>query len=293
MKRIIRNLFGEREKQEKGLTKEYFSLDMLIKILRLMESYSFDIPIPVEVRTIPNFLDRLSFQIPEGNIRNGYNLSQLINYLEKSNLNDCLSLIELFVMTLFEECSKLQGQYYYNFKNFIIELNNLFAGKKIPFQLRFNDKLSKVYFERIDSPLEEVNKNKVYELINKSEFSEVNEYFTGCLINLTKKGYLDCIEQAYLTLEKYLKIKVNNHKIDAPKAFAEFKKKFNVKRGIFEIHRDKIKNKINLIYSIRRKIKSHSSEELFDRKDFLEETARFQLNEVMNLIILLNSFKEK
>ena len=80
---------------------------------------------------------------------------------------------------------------------------------------------------------------------------------------------------------------------EAAEHYKEFKKKFSFSnKCIFSIRNDIIKNKISVIYSIRSVIKSHSDNETFDRSKFLAETARFQLNEVMNTIILLDNLSQ-
>ncbi len=294
MMRILKSLFNDRKIKEKGLTKDFFSEDIISKMLRLMDQYSFNIDEYFnKVNTVANFLDRLSFQIPEEDLKNSYELMQLKNYLKKSNLSDGLSLIELFATTLFEECFSFTPQNINNINNFMKELNNLFSVYKIPFQLIYKKESSKFFMDRINSPKEEENKKKIYEIIDSLNSSEVNEHFTNSLVNFAKRKYPESIEEAYLSLEKYLKIKINNHRKDVLKSYIEFKKLFNIERGLFKIHNQKIKERIDFVYTVRSDIKSHSDKELFDREDFLEETARFQLNEVMNLIILLNSFKKK
>ena len=84
-------------------------------------------------------------------------------------------------------------------------------------------------------------------------------------------------------MEKYLKFKTGNHKIDAIKNFPEFQKKYPFKeRGIFSLRPNIIKDKISLIYSIRSELKSHSDKETFDTNQFLEETARFLKQKSIN-----------
>jgi len=106
MERIIRGLFHERTKQEEGKTIEFFNDDSISKILRLMSQYSFkeNVVLKGNVDTVENFLNRLSYQLPEGTIQNIYNLTGLKNYLLKSNLNEFLSTIELFLLTIKDEC---------------------------------------------------------------------------------------------------------------------------------------------------------------------------------------------
>lgn len=293
MKRIIRGLFNERTKQEEGKTAEFFNVDSLSKILRLMKQYSFDenVVLRGRVNTVENFLNRLSYLLPDDDLTKVYDINGLKTYLLKSNLNEFLSTIELFILTVKDECNYYFYDHYDILNVFITEFNNLLAIRTIPFRIEITD--NKIFIERINSIQEEENKNKVRTLLNGSEFNEADEHFTNSLVNFAKRNYSESIEEAYLSLEKYLKIRIENHKLDAPDAYAEFKKKFDVERGIFKVHHQKIKERIDFIYTIRSEIKSHSDKKTFDRTDFLEETARFQINEVMNLIILLNSFKKK
>ena len=218
----------------------------------------------------------------------------MVEFFKKSSsLNDFLSTIELFTKTLYEECADLSLHNYPHIFNFIQEFNDLLAIKTIPFRIEHNEKSGKIFIDRINSPLEEKNKREVYSVLQDDNLKEADVHFTDSLIHFAKKKYPESMEEAYLALEKYLKIKVENHKLDAPKAFSEFKKNFNIERGIFKAHNQKISDRIDFVYTIRSEIKSHSDKKTFDRKDFQEETARFQLNEVMNLIILLDSFNER
>lgn len=295
MKRVIRGLFEERDKKEEGETISFFDEDSLHKIIRLMNQYSIDENVVwanKTVKTIPNFLDRLSYQVSHDAIKNYYELSQLIKIFMKSSLNDFLSSVELFVQTLYEECVDLGIRNYTNPYLFVQEFNDLLALKTIPFRIGMTEN-GKIFIDRINSKVEEENKQIVYKILEGEEFAEANEHFTNGLIHFAKRNYPNSIGEAYLTLEKYLKIKVNNHNLDVNKAFIEFKKMFNLERGIFKTHEQKIKDKIGFVYTIRSELKSHSDKKTFDRKDFLEETSRFQLNEVMSLVILLNNFEEK
>lgn len=293
MKKVIRGLFGERQNIQEGKTTKFFSSDNLSKIIRLMLTYSIDedVPFQVPIRSTPLFLERLSYHLSEGKIKNFYDLSQLHIYFFGSNLNDFLSTIELFIQTLKEICDNNFNHNYSYLNNFILEFNNLLALKTIPFRIEIIK--DKIFIDRINSPKEEENKRKVYGIISSPDFLEVNKHFTNSLINFAKRKYPESIEESYLSLEKYLKIKTNNHKLAVLKSYAEFRKLFNIERGLFKIHKEKIKDRISFVYTIRSEIKSHSDKKVFDREDFLEETARFQLNEIMNLIILLNSFKKK
>lgn len=297
MRRIVRGLFEERSKKEEGKTSEFFDEDSLSKIVRLMQQYSIDENVVWKsktVKTIPNFLDRLAYQLPNGSIKDYYDLSQLISLFKKSlSLNDFLSTIELFTQTLYEECADLSMQSYPHFYIFMQEFNDLLAIKTIPFRIEYNEKLGKIFIDRINSSLEEKNKRSVYVILRDDTFREADTHFTNSLIHFAKRKYPESMEEAYLTLEKYFKIKVENHKLEVNKSYLEFKKKFNIERGIFKAHSQKISDRVDFVYTIRSELKSHSDKKTFDREDFQEETARFQLNEVMNLIILLDSFKKK
>lgn len=294
MKRVVRGLFEERPSKEEGKTNDFFDEDALHKIIKLMNQYSIDEHVVWAGRTVktrPNFLDRLSYQLPHGSIKNDYELFQLVEFFKKSNLNIFLSSIELFAQTLYEECAGLSTHSFPHFGLFVDEFNNLLALKTIPFRIEISN--DKIFIDRINSPFEEKNKREVVSILKSEEFGESEAHFTNSLINFAKRKYPECVEEAYLTLEKFLKIKVNNHKLDAPDTYSEFKKKYQTERGIFKIHHQKIKERIDFIYTIRSEIKSHSDKKTFDRGDFLEETSRFQLNEVMNVILLLNSFNLK
>ncbi|MCH7568708.1 MAG: hypothetical protein IIA87_04780 [Nanoarchaeota archaeon] len=293
MERIIRGLFGERGHIHKGRTKDFFSSDNISKVIRLMTLYSINenVPLQGQIISTPLFLERLSYHLPEGKISLFGEINQLHNYFLNSDLNDFISTTELFIQTIKEICEENLNNNYGHLNGFILEFNSLLALKTIPFRVEVIK--NKIFVDRINSPKEEENKKKIYEIISSSDFLDANNHFTNSLINFAKKDYPESMEEAYLALEKYLKIKVGNSILDAPKAYAQFRKLFNVERGIFKNHSDKIKNKIDFIYTIRSEIKSHSDKETFDRKDFLEETARFQLNEVMALIILLDDFKKK
>ena len=296
MRAIIRGLFGERTKKYKEtIAVDYFSKDLILKILQLMDRYNISYePLSLSMNnqkiTVVNlFLNRLSFLIKTGIINNEYDLNQLYDHLTNSNLNHFFLVIELYAKTLFEISEKDGNMDAYFI--FIEEFNNLIAYNKVQFKLVFDENLNRAHIEQINSEREEENKKTIYGLIKNEP--KVNEHFTKALDEYAKREFKDSIENAYLTLEKYLKIKTGNHKLDAQRNFPEFQKKYPFKKsGIFSTRPNIVKDKISLIYSIRSELKSHSDKEIFDTNEFLEETARFQLNEVMTCIILLGELSK-
>jgi len=287
MRLIIRNLFGERTKKYKEIrTKDRFSDDILVKILLLMNKYDTYSNLN---RVVPSFLERLSYLIPAGIIKNYNNLGQIGVYLSNSTMSEFFSVIELYSNTLFEIASQSS---YRNYYEFIEDFNGLLAYNKIGFRLVFDEKTRKTYVEPVFSEKEEENKEIVYNLIKNDE--KINKYFTDSLNFFAKREFKDSIENAYLTLEKYLKSKTGDHQLDALKNFEQFHKKYISKdKGIFSVRLDIIEKLISYIYTIRSEIKSHSDKENFDTNQFLEETARFQLNEVMAYLILLEEMSKQ
>jgi len=286
MKLIIRNLFGERTKKYKEIkTGDRFTYDIVVKILMLMNRYnasnSFN-------SVVPSFLERLSYLFPVGIIKNYDDLRQISNYLFRSTMDEFFSAIELYSDILFE-IEKLRYRIYCDF---IEDFNNLLAYNKIGFKLVFDEKAQKTFVEPIFTEKEEENKEIVYNLIKNDE--KINKYFTDSLNLFAKREFKDSIENAYLTLEKYLKSKTGNQQLDALKNIEIFQKKYISKdKGIFSVRPDIIKKLISDIYTIRSEIKSHSDKENFDTNQLLEETARFQLNEVMTCIILLEEMSKQ
>jgi len=286
MKLIIRNLFGERTKKYKEIkTGDRFTYDIVVKILMLMNRYnasnSFN-------SVVPSFLERLSYLFPVGIIKNYDDLRQISNYLFRSTMDEFFSAIELYSDILFE-IEKLRYRIYCDF---IEDFNNLLAYNKIGFKLVFDEKAQKTFVEPIFTEKEEENKEIVYNLIKNDE--KINKYFTDSLNLFAKREFKDSIENAYLTLEKYLKSKTGNQQLDALKNIEIFQKKYISKdKGIFSVRPDIIKKLISDIYTIRSEIKSHSDKENFDTNQLLEETARFQLNEVMTCIMLLEEMSKQ
>lgn len=291
MRAIIRKLLGERTgKYKSDKANKVFSPDISTKILRLFNKYNanngsrFELGFEPKIATIPLFLERLSFHIPEGTINNLHDLSPLVKFLFNCDLSKYLDVLELHAHTLFEISSRLnQSQY---FGEYIVEFNNLMAVYGIPFNLVFNEKLNQTHIEEINSEMEEKNKKAVYTIIEGNP--KINEYFTNALNKYAKKEFPESIDLFYLTLEQYLKEKTGNSKLDASKNYAEFRKKYSKNyKGIFKVRTKIIEDKIDTIYGIRSEIKAHSPKGTFNTDEFLEETARFQLNEVMTCIILL------
>lgn len=305
MRLIPRGLFKERKDNTRS-EKDYFSQDIRTKILMLFNDFDL------------NQLDTSSVAVLGGSYRNDClelmksKLKYLvdikyINNFEKfflcCSINDLFSCVELYTECMQEiierykrhQSSKPFLMRSYDISNILItfvkSFNDLLDYHKIPYQFAYNKVIDKLFIEKKFNEIEEENKEKIYELIKNEP--KINEYFTQSLGNYAKREFKDSIENAYLTLEKYLKFKTENHKLDAVKNLPEFQKKYPFKeRGIFSIRPNIIKDKISLIYSIRSELKSHSDKETFDTNQFLEETARFQLNEVMTCIILLEELSK-
>ncbi len=289
MRLIIRNLFGERTGKYREIkTKDYFPENIIVKILMLMNKFNAENRF---VSVVFSFLERLSYLIPVGIIRNYNDLRQIADYLSNSTVDEFFSAIELYSDTLLEivgQSDPFRKDYY----EFIKDFNDLLAYNKVRFKLVFDAQTQKIYVEPVFSEKEEENKEIIYSLIKNDE--KINKYFTDSLNFFAKRGFKDSIENAYLTLEKYLKSKTGNQQLDALKNFEIFQKKYISKdKGIFFVRPDIMKKLIGDIYAIRSEIKSHSDKENFDTNQFLEETARFQLNEVMACIILLEEMSKQ
>lgn len=290
MRAIVRKLFGERtQKYKNEKANGIFSRDISIKILQLIAKYNVSNESPFhlyesKIATVPIFLERLSYHVPSGIIGNSWDLNQIVDFLSNCDLSKYLDILELHINTLFEVCSRLNGTKYCFV--YLEEFNNLMGLYEIPFKLVFNEELSRAHIEKIESEVEEENKQLIYSITK--HYPKVNEYFTNAISEQAKNNYPESIDNAYLTLEQYLKNKTGNQKLDANKNYSEFRKKFSKNyKGIFKVRDKIIESKINTIYDIRSEIKAHSPKGTFDTTEFLEETARFQLNEVMTCIILL------
>lgn len=296
MKFIERGLFSERkEKVVNNNIYSYFSDDLIQKILVLMRANNYsDEPFPSVYRPGNRVLDllcaKIVFLLPFDKFSAG-GPDQIIDNIYKYILKHkelifFIDVIELYCRCLFE-ITKNQQYYYFNFLG---DLNSLLELNNCKFYVT-NEGYSPKMLSK-DSPIEEHNKAQVYVLLRDDKFEKVNEHFNKSLIEYSRKtneSLKESIEQSCLALEKYLKIINNNQNLDAPHTFTELKKKSSTQfRGIFRIYPDLVGKKIDDIYTIRSKIKSHSSEDKFDENEFLDETARFQINEVMNCILLIN-----
>src|SRR3989338_10124094 len=304
MKLIPRGLFKER-KDSTDAEKDLFSQDIRTKILMLFNDFDL------------NHLDTSSVAVLGGSYQNDcLNLMKsklkylidisYINDFEKfflrCSINELFSCVELYVNCMQDIIGRYEQHRMESFRirsydtnnlifSFVKAFNDLLDYHKISYQFTYNEAINKLFIEKKFNEVEEENKEKIYELIKNEP--KINEHFTQSLGDYAKRKFEDSIENAYLTLEKYLKFKTGNHKLDAEDNYKEFQKKFSFSnKGIFSIRNDILKNKISVIYSIRSEIKSHSDKETFDRSKFLAETARFQLNEVMNMIILLEDLSK-
>ena len=305
MRLIPRGLFKER-KDNTHSEKDYFNQDIRTKILMLFNDFDL------------NHLDTSSVAVLGGNYQNDClnlmksklkylidvkHISNFERYFSSCNVNELFSCVELYIVCMQELIVRYENhQRNHSFRMGGYETSNIIAGfvksfndlldyHQIPYQFTYNKVLGKLFIDKKFSESEEETKEKIYEII-KGE-PKINEHFTQSLGNYAKREFKDSIENAYLTLEKYLKFKTENHKLEAVANFPIFQKKYPFKeKGIFSVRPSIIKDKISLVYSIRSELKSHSDKETFDTNQFLEETARFQLNEVMNIIILLDNLSK-
>ncbi|MBU0532645.1 hypothetical protein KKB44_04075 [Candidatus Micrarchaeota archaeon] len=304
MELVPRGLFNERKGTAQS-GKDYFTRDIRTKILMLFDDFDL------------NHLDTSSVVVVGGSYRNSClrlmksklkylvdlgHIDKFEEFFLSCTLNELLSCVELYTKCMEEiisryeqhERTKLYSRGYDTSQllvTFVKSFNNLLAYHKIPYHFVYNDVLDKLFIEKQFNEVEEEVKEKIYEIIKNEP--KINEYFTQSLGDYAKREYKVSIENAYLTLEKYLKVKTKNHNLDAVRNFVEFQKKYSFnEKGIFSVRPDIIKNKISLIYSIRSELKSHSDRETFDTNKFLEETAKFQLNEVMNCILILEDLSK-
>jgi hypothetical protein len=305
MRLIPRGLFKERKDNTQS-EKDFFNHDIRTKILMLFNDFDL------------NHLDISSVAVLGGSYRNdclelmksklkylidAKHINNFESYFFGCSINEIFSCVELYTECMLGIIEKYERHQRsepfmsrrYDTDNimvtFVKSFNDLLDYHKIPYQFSYNNVLNKLFIDRKFNEIEEETKEKVFEII-KSE-PKINEHFTQSLSDYAKKNFKDSVENVYLALEKYLKFKTENHKLDAVKNFPEFQKKYSFKeKGIFSVRPNIIKDKISLIYSIRSELKSHSDKETFDTNKFLEETAKFQLNEVMNCIIILEKLSK-
>ena len=148
------------------------------------------------------------------------------------------------------------------------------------------------YIREVHSEIEEDSINNLLQILSETYYYDVNEHLTNALKSHAKGKFPECIEESYLALEKFLKVKTGNHSKDAVGNYKDLQKEEF--KGIFTLDemKTKIKYQIDTIYGIRSKIKSHSSTEKFNRKEYLEEISRYQLNEVVNVCIILDKIEK-
>ena len=282
IRKIFRDLIDERKPELKDIpVTKYFTDDNIIKTIKLMGKYNFNTGGGFGglqyLEVIEVFLEKLEFEIPSNIKLDKYDLSPLFDYIYKENV-----LLGIVV----------ERQLNFNcFSDFMKDFNNFYDKNSISFKLHFDDKNLKCLVLKKENKIEEINKDEIFELLNENKYESVNTYFTNALKDYTKGDYKDSIENSYLALEKLLKILTNNHSKDANSSFKEFQNANADKfKGIFSVRKGELKNKIAFVETIRSEVKSHSPKEQFNTDEFLNETARYQINEIMNLILILFSF---
>jgi len=299
---IPRGLFKERINSTQS-EKDIFNLDIRNKILKLFNDFNLNHLCTPSVAVLGGrskndclelMKSKLKYLIDEERIRDFESI-----FLGCS-VNDLLSCVELYTKCMQEIINSYEkhlGRRYGRcdtsniIYTFIESFDNLLDYHKIPYRFTYNSEQDKLFIENKFNEVEEETKKKVFEII-KSE-PKINEHFTQSLSDYARKNFKESIGSAYLTLEKYLKFKTENHKLDANKNFIIFRGKYSFKeKGIFSVRPDILEKKISIIFSIRSELTSHSAKDTFDTNKFLEETARFQLNEVMNCIILLEELSK-
>lgn len=261
---------------------------------------------------VNKFLHSLYYISTETNvIRNFNELRQVKDYL-RENPNYALSSKKYFEVVILYLRTHLD--FYKDFANFnnsidlANKLNALYQFHNIPFKIQFiplkhnrqiiTKKTAKrndvydydIHIEPVFTEIEEENKSKFKEIVQDNNLVKVNEHLNQSYDAFVKNDYETSIKQSYLVLEKLLKELVDNHQLDVVKLFPEYQKKYlDSNSSIFgtsEI-KGKLKTQINMIYAFRSKLEAHSDTETFDKNSNLYEVARFQLNEVINLSILL------
>lgn len=306
MELIPRGLFKERKKNTK-IDKDYFPIEIRKKILMLFDDFDMN-KLKLGTSSDSAFREEYSndcLNLMKSKLKYLIELEHLIkfeNYFINCELNELFSCVELYVDCMHEKIQKYEQHVSVRgyssrryatdniLSEFISAFNNLLDYHMIPYQFTYNKVLDKSYIENKFNEKEEENKQEFFNLMGDEK---VNEYFTNSIINFTQKEYKDSVENSYLALERFLKITTGNMEKSAVDNFKEFQK--NNFKGIFTLRefKGKIKSQIACIYGLRSKLKSHSPNEKFDDNEFLKETAKFQMNEVMNLCILLDKIVDE
>ncbi|MBN1175603.1 hypothetical protein JXA48_03090 [Candidatus Woesearchaeota archaeon] len=298
MKLIPRGLFKERKKNSE-LNKDYFPVEIRKKILMLFNDFDLNQLDTSSVAVITGTYSNDTLDLMKSKLKyliDSKHLNNFENYFIYCELNELFSCIELYVDCMSERIQRYEqhvtGSFSsrrYDTSNILVEFikafNNLLDYHKIPYQFSYNKILDRLYIENKLNEQEEQTKEQFFDLIKDKK---TNEYFTNSIINFTQKDFKGSIENSYLTLERFLKIKTGNMDKSAVDNYADFQK--NNFKGIFTLpeFKGKIKSQIACVYGLRSKLKSHSPNEKFDDSEFLRETARFQMNEVMTICLLLN-----
>lgn len=292
MKAVIRGLFTERKKDaDEEPSAEIFGDDITLKILQLIYKYNPEIKPSWWDRT-PNygviklFLERTSYIVNAGIIQNLYDLKQIDTYMCNCKLGKYFDIVELHANTLLELSRTINNLQ--SLQDYLEDFNNLVELNNIPYKLVFNKELQTVRIEKVDSKLEEENKSLVYQIISNTKYSEANEEFSNALKSYARSDHENSIKHAYKTLEKFLKITIDNHKLTADQAYPKFSKKYGPFPGVFNLRGETLKKKISSIQTIEAKCSGHTSTGEINHKEFLAETARYQINEVVNTILLLD-----
>lgn len=264
---------------------------------------------------ISKFLHSLYYICPETDTFKDFkNINQIKKYFRRTpnsllNSKKYFEVVILFLRT-YVDFNKYSSPYE-DIKKLIKILNGLYKIHNIPFNISaeiFQQKSNGIYskkminigkpqdiiyefrVEPVFTEIEEENKSKLNDIIQDNNLSKVNEHLNQSYDSFVKNDYQTSIKQSYLVLEKLLKELADNHQLDVVKLFPEYQKKYLDNNssifGTSEI-KGKIKSQINMIYSFRSKLEAHSDTETFDKDLNLYDIARFQLNEVMNLSILL------
>lgn len=293
-----------------NITKNYIPEHIENKTLQLFVEYN-DSKILGNDSVISNFLHSLYYVDSGTNaVSNFKDISQVKRYFRQNPhaVLESKKYFEIVILYLRTHIDFHKENNYFNDCIKIVEsLNLIYQFHKIPFKIiltpmkrdgqMFTKKSRRnsivdfdIRIEPVFSEIEEENKNKIKQFIENNKYDKVNEHLNKSYTAFVNNDYTSSIRESYLVLEKALKELVGNHQIDVVKLFPEYQKQYlDDNNGIFSISeiKGKIKSQINMIYAFRSKLESHSDTETFDRSLNLYEIARFQLNEVINLSILL------